>query len=212
MLVREGDLAGRRVLDIGCGTGRVSAALVERGSRVWGVEPSPEMAALARQRLSTVKIAPAERLPFKDGWFERAVMWLVIHLLDRPRAFAEAARVLGPNGRLVIATFDYAHFEGYWLKPFFPSLEAIDRARFPDADGLRSELETAGFRTVELSRLSQRAWMKRAEALKRVRGRFISTFQLVPDDEYRTGLERMESELPDESEYALEWLVALAYR
>ena len=45
--------------------------------------------------MSTVKVAPAERLPFKDGWFERAVMWLVVHLVDRPQAFAEARRVLG---------------------------------------------------------------------------------------------------------------------
>ncbi|HYX75819.1 MAG TPA: methyltransferase domain-containing protein, partial [Gaiellaceae bacterium] len=77
LLVREGDLAGRRVLDIGCGTGRAAEALVERGARVWGVEPEPEMAALARERVSTVKAAPAEQLPFKDGWFERALMWLV---------------------------------------------------------------------------------------------------------------------------------------
>ena len=65
--MREGDLAGRRVLDIGCGTGRASEALAARGSRVWGVEPEPEMAELARRRVSTVKVAPAERLPFKDG-------------------------------------------------------------------------------------------------------------------------------------------------
>ena len=76
------------MLDIGCGTGRAAEALVERGSRVWGVEPEPEMAALARERVSTVKVAPAEQLPFKDGWFERALMWLVVHLVDRPRAFA----------------------------------------------------------------------------------------------------------------------------
>ena len=78
------------MVDIGCGTGRVAAALAERGSRVWGVEPEPEMAARASERLSTVKIAPAERLPFKDGWFERALMQLVIHLVERPQAFAEA--------------------------------------------------------------------------------------------------------------------------
>ena len=50
--------------------------------------------------MSTVKVAPAEQLPFKDGWFERALMWLVVHLVDRPRAFGEAARVLAPDGRL----------------------------------------------------------------------------------------------------------------
>ena len=143
------------MLDIGCGTGRAAEALAARGSRVWGVEPEPEMAALAQERVSTVKVAPAERLPFKDGWFERALMWLVVHLVDRPRAFAEAARVLGPDGRLAIGTFHPEHFERYWLKRFFPSLEAIDKARFPTPDELRAELEEAGFGRVELQRLSQ---------------------------------------------------------
>src|SRR5215216_4757465 len=192
LVVREGDLVGRRVLDIGCGTGRTAAALAERGARVWGVEPSPRMAELARKRLSTVKIAPAEKLPFKDGWFDRAVMVLVIHLLDRPRAFAEARRVLAPDGRLVVATFDPAHFERYWLNRFCPSLEAIDRSRFPEPAELQRELEQAGFGSVRLLRLSQQAVIGREEALARVRGRFISPLQLLDEDEYRHGLRRME--------------------
>jgi SAM-dependent methyltransferase len=212
LLVREGDLLGRRVLDVGCGTGRAAAALVERGSRVWGVEPEAEMAARAREHLSTVKVAPAERLPFKDGWFDRVLMWLVVHLVDRPLAFAEAARVLAQDGRLVVASFDPAHFERYWLNRFFPSMEAIDRARFPDADRLRSELASAGFDEVELHRLTQTASIDRASALERVRGRFISPLQLLDEKEYESGLQRMEAELPEQSEYALEWLVAVAKR
>ncbi len=210
LLVREGDLLGRRVLDVGCGTGRVAAVLAERGSRVWGVEPSTEMADLARERISTVKVAPAERLPFKDGWFDRAVMFLVIHLVDRPRAFAEALRVLAPDGRLAIATFDPAHFERYWLNRFFPSLEAIDRARFPEPAGLQDELEAAGFGSVRLIPLAQRAEISREGALERVRGRFISPLQLLGEDELAAGLERMEAELPEHNEYGLEWLIAVA--
>lgn len=212
LLVREGDLLGRRLLDIGCGTGRVAAALAERGSRVWGVEPSPEMAALAKERISTVKVAPAEKLPFKDGWFERAVMFLVIHLVDRPRAFAEAQRVLGAEGRLVVATFDPLHFERYWLNRFFPSLEAIDRVRFPAPPALQEELEAAGFSSVRLVPLAQRAEIGRDAALERVRGRFISPLQLLDEAEFRTGLERMEAELPEHNEYGLEWVVAVAER
>ena len=210
--MREGDLLGRRVLDVGCGTGRVAAALAERGSRVWGIEPSPEMAAIARTRVSTVKVAPAEQLPFKDGWFERAVMWLVVHLFDRPQAFTEAARVLGPEGRLVVATFEPEHFERYWLNRFFPSLEEIDRARFPEPAALQKELEGAGFGSTRLLSLTQTASIGRQAALERVRGRFISPLQLLDEEEYQAGLERMEAELPEQSSYALEWAVAVAYR
>ena len=56
------------------------------------------------------------------------------------------------------------------------------------------------------------AAIDREAALDRVRGRFISTLQLLDEDEYRSGLERMEAELPERVEYALEWSVAVAYR
>jgi len=212
LLAREGDLAGRRVLDIGCGTGRAAEALVERGSRVWGVEPEPEMAALARERVSTVKVAPAERLPFKDGWFERALMWLVVHLVDRPRAFGEAGRVLRSDGRLAIGTFHPLHFERYWLKEFFPSLEEIDKERFPSPAELDAELTAAGFERVEQHRLTQRASVERETAVERVRRRFISPLQLLDDSELEAGIGRMQAELPEQNEYTLEWLVAVAHK
>jgi ubiquinone/menaquinone biosynthesis C-methylase UbiE len=211
LLVREADLVGRRVLDVGCGTGRVAAALHERGSRVWAVEASPEMAARARERGVHVKVARAEALPFKDGWFERAVMWLVAHLVDRPAVFSELSRVLSPDGRIAIATFDPAHFERYYLNQLFPSLERIDRSRFPEPDALAGELRAAGFEP-KLVRLSQQAEIGRTEALERIRGRFISTLRLLDDDEFEQGLARAEQELPERVGYELVWAVALATR
>ena len=145
-LVREGDLTGRRVLEVGCGTGRFLAALAGR-AKVWGIDPSPEMLEVARGRAhgAGLKLGAAEELPFKDAWFERTVMWLVVHLVDRPRAFAELHRVLAPDGRLAIATFDPSYFGGFWLNEYFPSMEQADRARFPSADDLGTELPAVGF-------------------------------------------------------------------
>jgi ubiquinone/menaquinone biosynthesis C-methylase UbiE len=211
LLVSVGDLRGRRVIDVGAGTGRIAAALAERAAaRVWAVEPSPEMLEQARARVPDgvgLKRAPAESLPFKDGWFERAVARLSIHLWDRPRGFAEVRRVAE---RFTIATFEPQHFHRYYLNEFFPSIERIDLERFPDGPSLEHELRGAGFDEVRLIPFSQRATTSREDVLAKIEGRHISTFDLLDDDEIRAGAERARRELPERVEYGLEWLVAVA--
>jgi SAM-dependent methyltransferase len=201
------------VLEVGCGTGRFLAALAGR-AKAWGVDPSQEMLEVARGRVhgAGLKLGSAEELPFKDGWFERAAMWLVVHLVDRPRAFAELHRVLSPGGRFAIATFDPVHFDAFWLNALFPSLEAVDRARFPTGEQLEEELPAAGFDEVRLTRISQESWIDRQVALERIRGKHISTFDLLDDDEYAAGLAKAERELPERVDYRLEWLLVTAVR
>ena len=215
-LVREGDLRGRRVLDIGCGTGAVAAALSETASaRVWGVEPSAEMLAVARRtapRGVGLKQGRAEALPFTDGWFERAVMCLVVHLVDRPLALREAERVLVPGGRLAIATFDQSHFDTWWAARFFPSLPDVDRARFPSREALETELRAAGFETVAVVPLTDTGTIDRETALAKLRGRHISTFALLDPDEVTRGIEQAERELPVTVETTLRQLLVIGER
>jgi ubiquinone/menaquinone biosynthesis C-methylase UbiE len=212
LLAAEGDFAGKRVLDVGCGTGQLAAALGERGARVWGIDPSSAMLEVARAAAPRAgfKQGSAEALPFKDGWFERVVFRLALHLVDRPRAVAEAARVLAPDGNVVVATSPPEHFERYWLNELFPAIPAIDRERFPPVDTLGRELEQAGFADVRVHGLAQSAELTRAEALERIRARHISTLSLLDEDEYQAGLARAERELPDVVATTTNWVVVVA--
>jgi ubiquinone/menaquinone biosynthesis C-methylase UbiE len=212
-LVARAELRAARVLDVGCGTGRLSLALAEeQAARVWGVDPSPEMLAVARAKAPRLRFkeARAEALPFKDRWFEAVVFWLVVHLVDPPAAFAEAKRVLTANGRVAVVSFHESHFDRYWLNEYFPSLERIDRERFPTAAELERELRDSGFDTVELERLTGRMSLTRAQAIERIEQRHISTFDLLPPAEVEAGVERARRELPETVEYSLEFLVAIA--
>ncbi|MEU3664220.1 class I SAM-dependent methyltransferase [Streptomyces sp. NPDC032940] len=119
VLALAGDVAGRRILDAGCGTGPLSAALGERGAVVTGIDVSARMLALARRRLGdSVELHVAdlrERLPFGDGVFDDVVASLVLHYLeDWGPALAELRRVLRPGGRL-IASVDHP-FVAYTIR------------------------------------------------------------------------------------------------
>lgn len=90
-------------IEIGVGTGRFAGPL----GIPLGVEPSPRMAKLARQRGIEVIEGVAENLPFADNSFDLAVMVTVVCFLDDvTQSLQEAFRILKPNGTLVLGFID----------------------------------------------------------------------------------------------------------
>jgi ubiquinone/menaquinone biosynthesis C-methylase UbiE len=207
-LVAEGRLAGKHVLDIGCGTGSGMVTLAERhGCRVTGVDPSAEMLAQARSKLpdADLRLATAEELPFPDGSFEGATMVSVIHHVDASRALPQARRVLVDGARFASADMHPDGFAAWWAARFFPSLVELERERFPRPETLLCQLDAAGFSSAWWLPLPTPRRFTREEGLARLRGRAYSTLDRLTDEELQAGLERAERDLPDVVEYVLEW-------
>ena len=117
-LALAGDVAGRRILDAGCGSGPLSAALRDRGAIVSGFDKSTGMLEVARRRLGPdvdLRVADlAGPLPYPDGAFDDVIASLVLHYLeDWTAPLAELRRVLRPGGRL-ICSVDHP-FQGHPL-------------------------------------------------------------------------------------------------
>ena len=95
--------------DLGCGTGQVAQVLSPFVRQVVAVDGSAEMLEAARRRVAgcgnvDVRTGDLEALPIENGRLDAAVLMLVLHYVAEPsRALAEAARVLRPGGRLVVA-------------------------------------------------------------------------------------------------------------
>lgn len=109
-----GPVEGRRVLDVGCGPGAFARLLAQRGARVVGVDLSPRMIEHARADAAAAGI-PADRLRFEvadalapdglpRGPFDAASFVLSLQNMEDPApALRNAARVLVPGGRVVLA-------------------------------------------------------------------------------------------------------------
>jgi SAM-dependent methyltransferase len=148
ILALAGDVAGRRILDAGCGSGPVFAALRDRGAVVTGFDKSAEMLALARRRLgdgADLHVADlGSPLPFPDGAFDDVIASLVLHYLeDWTEPLAELRRVLKPGGRLIVAV-DH---------PFATTLFQYESGRKADYFGTYKHDEewTLGSQTVLMS-------------------------------------------------------------
>ena len=108
ILALAGDVAGRRILDAGCGSGPLFAALRDRGAIVTGFDSSAGMLEQARRRLgddADLQVAElGSPLPFPDSAFDDVIAALVLHYLeDWTAPLAELRRVLKPGGRLIVA-------------------------------------------------------------------------------------------------------------
>jgi glycosyltransferase involved in cell wall biosynthesis/SAM-dependent methyltransferase len=121
-LIPFGELDGKDVLEIGCGTGVHARLLAEAGARVTAIDLTPTAVELTRRRLelhgldARVLEADAERLPFADGSFDFAWSWGVIHhSADTERVVAEIARVLRPGGRVALMVYHRSSIT-YWIQ------------------------------------------------------------------------------------------------
>jgi ubiquinone/menaquinone biosynthesis C-methylase UbiE len=123
---------GESILDVGCGTGGVTIPAklrVGENGNAAGIDPSPEMIAVAKKKASRTgleidfRIGVIESLPYPDGTFDAVTSSLMMHHLPehlRSKGLAEIKRVLKPGGRILIA--DMVRPSGSSHQRFFTSV------------------------------------------------------------------------------------------
>jgi SAM-dependent methyltransferase len=131
----------RSLVDVGCGTGHLAAAVVARWPRcrVLGVDPSPSFVAAAAERLAgtaaSARVGDAVELPVGDGAVDAALASLVLNFVSDPqRAASEMARVTRAGGVVAASVWDYGGGMGM-LRTFWDAVARLD----PSAPGQGGE-------------------------------------------------------------------------
>ena len=189
------------VVEVGCGTGHWLAELRGGARRVVGIDPSWGMlVAAARNAPDALLIrGSASALPIDGGTADRVFCIKAFqHFPDKPAFVAEARRVLGTRGAIMIVGLDpHSGIDQWWVYDYFPSTLPIDLLRYASTAAIRSMLEEAGFTSIETS-VAQHfpAAIPFDKALERGYLDRNATSQLlvVPDDEYRAGMEKLSAE------------------
>ncbi len=151
---------GRRVLDVGCGPGALTAELVARvgPDAVSAVDPSEPFVAAARARHPgvDVRLGTAERLPFADDAFDVSLAQLVVHFMSSPvDGLGEMARVTRDGGVVAACVWDFTEGGGP-LARFWDAARAFD-------PGIEDESQRAGARRGHLDELLGEAGLKTVE-------------------------------------------------
>jgi ubiquinone/menaquinone biosynthesis C-methylase UbiE len=135
-------------IEVALGTGRFAKELGIKE----GIEPSPNMRALALKKGIDVLSAEAETLPYKDMRFDFVLMiFCISYFDDLPAAFREARRVLKKGGSLIVGFVDKDSIIGKMYEQRKPDSVFYKQANFYSIKRITSELKELGFRKLQFS-------------------------------------------------------------
>ena len=188
----------KRILDLGCGTGRFTTGLGKTfGCPVIGLEPSSAMLSIAMSQDAPDvewKQGEAEEIPLQNEVVDLVFMSQVFHHLVRPRqALREINRVLTPAGYLAIRNGTREHNKDLaWLK-FFPGAREIEDQRTPSKQELKEAVCGEFFELISQQTIDQIFAASYDEYFEKISQRGLSALIMIGDEAFQSGLQRFQN-------------------
>ncbi len=188
----------RRIVDVGCGTGRFSAILADAfDAEVIGIDPSEKMLLRAREKAADEQLSfergSGERLPLQRHSADLVFMSMVFHHLSEPaRAARECHRVLREGGHVCLRNSTRDETETYPYLGFFPSIRAIIQEQLMAREDLIALFEAAGFGLVAHDVVwheTAQDWQDFAAKTALKADSFVAR---LPEEEFKRGMAAMQ--------------------
>ncbi|MBZ0275299.1 MAG: methyltransferase domain-containing protein [Anaerolineae bacterium] len=185
------------VLEVGCGTGNyISALMGAVGCTGWGIDPSAQMLAFARQK--------AERIHLQTGYAHETglpsdtfrlvfTVDVIHHLSDYAAYFREAYRLLTAGGKICTVTDSEAIIRARQpLSTYFPETVVPELARYPRISVLEALMAQAGFTDIRQETVENRSQLT---DISPYREKSFSVLHLITEAQFQAGITRMENDL-----------------
>ncbi|MCC0177873.1 methyltransferase domain-containing protein [Waterburya agarophytonicola K14] len=197
---------GKKIADVGAGTGNYSKAIAQRGYEIVAIEPNQRMQAQAQphNKVSWITSA-AESIPLPDDTVDGAIIMLALHHFQNiSEAIREIDRIT-TAGKITIFAFEQSKIPDFWLTDYFPYFIQDTLKTFPNTQEIAQIIKQITHKKVEilpfllppdLSDLFAAAgWQKPEIYLDSSVRQGISTFSKIPDQELESGVNRLATDL-----------------
>ena len=201
-IIEYGGIDGNSaVLDVGCGTGRITLPMrALKSFMLFALEPSIDMLKQAFAKDKPKRICwvrgDGQHLPFREGFFDCVYMTSVIHHIENKNvALQDIHRVLKESGNCVIMTYSHSGIRKQVINDF-PGVTAIDSIRIPSVPHLKNMVRMVGFRNVSYHVVKHdEGYTSTDEYLERVRSKYLSTLTLLDEGTFQKGLKVFEERI-----------------
>jgi ubiquinone/menaquinone biosynthesis C-methylase UbiE len=189
---------GKKVLDLGCGTGNIARQIKNNiDAYLVGLDVSLEMLKVASSKSLQVVRADLDnrQLPFLDSSFDTVIGAYVIHQIKNLNFLLSECYRLLQGGALILLTSSHRQIEEQHpiIREFFPSYVDIDKSRFPDIGRIDSLLGSLGFKDIKHQEVTVSNIPIDYEYLQKVKNKYVSTYQLIPENEFESGIAKLEA-------------------
>ena len=180
----------KRLLDIGCGTGKYGQALIQKGFDVVGIDKSPSQISEAKKVINAQE-GNAIDLPYKSESFDVCIMIMMIHHMnqkERTLAFDEIYRVLKKDGVLIIKTASHEDLKHRISSRFFPEALKIDLKRYPEIETIQDELSK--FKNYRVKHTISTSIFDKSEMIQKLSMRRTSNLGMISENSLKEGIHR----------------------
>ncbi len=194
------------ILDLACGTGIYLDNQIkffsDKNINWCGLDASEDMLKIAKNKINNISLIQgvADSLPYESEYFDYiSNNYAFQHFTKKAKALDEVTRVLKKDGIFTMHNIAIHEMKNWWIYKYFPSAYFEDLKRFWKKELIFSELLNRGF-NVEMNIKYKMRLMEISSLLPYVENKDISILTLIDEKDYLNGLEKMKSDIQNNSE------------